>query len=47
MKLRLMIALLLVLPAMGSPTTDPDPVALQQQAEAAVTETRKDRKSVV
>ena len=41
MKLRLMIALLLVLPAMGSPTTDPDPVALQQQAEAAVTETRK------
>ena len=41
MKLRLMIALLLVLPAMGSPATDPDPAALQQQAEIAVTETGK------
>jgi hypothetical protein len=41
MKLRLMIALLLVLPAMGSSAADPDPAALQQQAEAAVTETRK------
>jgi hypothetical protein len=41
MKLRLMIALLLVLPAMDSPAAEPDPAALQQQAEAAVTETRK------
>lgn len=41
MKLRLLFALLLVLPAAGSPAADPDPAALQQQAEAAVTETRK------
>ena len=38
---RLFLSLLLLIPSIGSAVTDPDPVVLQKQAEAAVTEIRK------
>jgi hypothetical protein len=38
---RLFFALLLAMPCIGSAVTDPDPVVLQKQADAAVTEIRK------
>lgn len=41
MKRHLLIALLLILPAMGRAAAEPDPAILQQQAEATVTETQR------